>query len=201
MTPCSPVDVHRNFGSTYCLHLQGRRVNQESSQQSKRVLTPFSGGEINQESNHLEASTSPCCLLQVSFLLGSVVDSEERGSAYLRHVDEILSNYLTSHPKERPPQIYLCTIYGLYMQMDGGTAEWCTCAEDKLQWGHPRTPRHDGSLQRADRSATGGPPGPAHCPGFTPSFGACDVWNKKAQCTSQELFPRGRGRPFSKWVQ
>jgi hypothetical protein len=33
VTPCSPVDVHRSFGVTYCLHLQNRRVSQTNGQQ------------------------------------------------------------------------------------------------------------------------------------------------------------------------
>jgi hypothetical protein len=31
VTPCSVVDVDRRFGGTYCLHLQGRKVSQATT--------------------------------------------------------------------------------------------------------------------------------------------------------------------------
>jgi hypothetical protein len=34
MTPCSPLSCTRRFGGTYCLHLQGRRIVQQTSEQA-----------------------------------------------------------------------------------------------------------------------------------------------------------------------
>jgi hypothetical protein len=34
--PCSPLEVHRRFGGTYCLHIQGQRVSQARKQQEAR---------------------------------------------------------------------------------------------------------------------------------------------------------------------
>jgi hypothetical protein len=31
VTPCIPVGVHRRFGGTYCLHIQGRRYAKQAS--------------------------------------------------------------------------------------------------------------------------------------------------------------------------
>jgi hypothetical protein len=39
VTPCSLVKIHRSFGSMYCLHLQGRWVNQRSKQQQGRLFS------------------------------------------------------------------------------------------------------------------------------------------------------------------
>jgi hypothetical protein len=38
ITPCSPLKVNRRFGGTYCLHLQGRRINRAKKPAWSRKL-------------------------------------------------------------------------------------------------------------------------------------------------------------------
>jgi hypothetical protein len=36
MTPCSPVEIHRRFGETYCIHFQCRKISQKSNKNAWR---------------------------------------------------------------------------------------------------------------------------------------------------------------------
>jgi hypothetical protein len=62
---CRLVDVHRRFGGTYLLNLQGLKVSQAGNQQQ-------------------------CHMLRVGFLLGLFFKFEDGGNTFLRNVDELL---------------------------------------------------------------------------------------------------------------
>jgi hypothetical protein len=80
VTPCSIVEVYWCFGLTYCLHLQGWRVNQRSNQQAETEALLLNG-----------------------YLLGFLVHADDRNSAYLRDVGNLLPNYMASHPTRYCP--------------------------------------------------------------------------------------------------
>jgi hypothetical protein len=66
VTPRSPVEVHRCIGRLFCLHLQGRRIKKESTQQEA-------------DGNHIIS------LLLVTSLAYSP-SPENGGSTFLRNV-------------------------------------------------------------------------------------------------------------------
>jgi hypothetical protein len=36
MTPCHPVEIHRRFGETYCLHFQCRKISPKNNKKARR---------------------------------------------------------------------------------------------------------------------------------------------------------------------
>jgi hypothetical protein len=68
VTPFSPVDVHRSFGGTCCLHLQGSKVSQTRNWKDGKQSEP---------------SNSACRLRLLTFLFGLFFDLEDGGSVFI----------------------------------------------------------------------------------------------------------------------
>jgi hypothetical protein len=74
--PCSSTDVHRQFGATCRLHVQGQGECQETT-----------GSGLH--------------LLIAGVLLGSRFNTEDGGDMFLRHVGGLLPNYVALQDKRQ----------------------------------------------------------------------------------------------------
>jgi hypothetical protein len=103
ITLCSPLKVNRRFGGIYCLHIQGRRINQAKNQREALCLLPGScrffllwllldpedGNNIFYETLGSLQTTqrfSVCRVLLDGFSLGVFFDSDAGSEKFLRNI-------------------------------------------------------------------------------------------------------------------
>jgi hypothetical protein len=116
---CTPLDVYRRFGWTWCLHLQGGRVNRvsQASRATFKILTA-----VTMKNRHtLFWNVTPCSLVEVqrrfvgvhylhlqgsskqislsACLLSILFYPEDGDSRFIRNVPKCLLEYTTSHPR------------------------------------------------------------------------------------------------------
>jgi hypothetical protein len=82
VTPFSPVGLHRRFGGTYCLYLQGQTVSQASSQQ-----------DAGSKQSDRYCRWICIGLHRVSMLPASCFNPEDGSGIFLRSVGELIPDY------------------------------------------------------------------------------------------------------------
>jgi hypothetical protein len=83
VVPCSPVEIDRRFGGTYCLHLKDQRVSQTRSKH-----------QVGRYSTLLYVILSAC------FFRGLLYSPEDGGSMFLQNVGELYRTTLRSIPED-----------------------------------------------------------------------------------------------------
>jgi hypothetical protein len=94
VAPCSPLECHRRFGRTYCLHLQGRSLSQARTRRKPRQ-------------RHLP--------LIHGYLIGLLLDPEDEDSTFLRNVGGLLLDYTVLHSSHHCEEIILPSWFRLLL--------------------------------------------------------------------------------------